>query len=582
MPESFAFQFLTPVWLLLLPPAWLILWRFFKYYQQQSMWEQICDPHLLNKLIPAAVKAKKGRWLGWVLTLALTLSILAAAGPSWRNQPIPLFESTASRVIVLDLSRSMLAQDVNPTRFKRAVFKARDMVQSQSEGETALVAFAGAAFVVSPLTDDKQTLLNFLDSLNPGIMPVQGSRVDLSLSVALKILDASSAENANIFILTDGASDLEAARQQAERARENGHTVSVLAFGTQQGGPLKDKTGRLARDERDELIIAKVFFEDLQSISSAGGGRFTKMTAADDDIRYLLSGSDEINIDDSVDSEDRSLELPLNDGIWLVWLVLPFALLLFRKNVFWMIVLISVYPADRQAFALDWQSLWKNPEQRAFEAYQQGEYTDSEALTGNPQLKGAAYYRQKEFENAQSWFARQGGAESYYNLGNALAHQQQFQQAVAAYGRALEINPGHENALYNKKLIEDFIKQEQGQQARQPEENDKGEESSEESADQSESNQSQSQQSSEPRGSNDDQLQSDSTGEQQQQQNQVTPQDEEKQGPSEEDMAMKEQFQEQSETPESIDRWINRLPDDPSELLRRKFLRDYQRQRSQP
>ena len=582
MPESFEFKFLNPLWLLMLLPAWLILWRFIKYYQQQSMWEQICDPHLLSKLIPTAVKAKKGRWLNWILTIALTLSILAAAGPSWRQQPIPLFESTAASVIVLDLSRSMLAQDVNPTRFKRAIFKARDMVQAQSDGETALVVFAGAAFVVSPLTDDKQTLLNFLDSLNPGIMPVQGSRVDLSISVAQKVLLASQSEKAHIYVLSDGASELEAAKQQAAQAKSDGHSVSVLAFGTQQGGPIKDATGRLARDEQDELIIAKVFFEDLQSIATAGGGRFSKMTASDDDIQYLLSDTDEMNVDTSIDSKDRSLELPLNDGIWLVWLILPFALLLFRKNVFWVILLINVVSIDQQAYALDWQALWKNSEQRAYDAYKQGDYKDSGELSGNPQLKGSAFYRQKEFENAQSWYARQGSADAYYNLGNSLAQQQQFQQAIAAYGRALEIDPNLSEATYNKKLIEDYIKNEQGQQAKQPDENDKGEESNDESSDQSESNQSQSEQSNEPTGSSNDELQSDSTAEQQQQQNQVEPQQAEKEGPSEEDMAMKEEFNEQPETPESIDRWINRLPDDPSELLRRKFLRDYQRQRSQP
>lgn len=576
------FKFLSPVWLLLLPLVWLMLWRFFKYYQQQSMWEQICDPHLLSKLIPSAVKAKKGRWLNWILTIAVTLSIIAAAGPSWRNQPIPLFESTAARVIVLDLSRSMLAQDINPTRFKRAIFKARDIIEAQAEGETALVAFAGAAFVVSPLTDDKQTLLNFLDSLNPGIMPVQGSRVDLSLSVAVKILQASSSKNAHIYLLTDGASDLGAAMEQAAQAKKSGYRTNLLAFGTEQGGPLKDATGRLARDDQGKLIIAKVFFEDLQGIAAAGGGKFSKMTASDDDIQYLLSGVNETEINVSEDSQDRTLELPLNDGVWLVWLILPFALLLFRKNVFWILVLAAVFPIDQQAHALDWQALWKNPEQRAYDAYQQGDFKDSGELSANPQLKGSAYYRQKEFENAQSWFARQGSAESFYNLGNALAQQQQFQQAVAAYGRALEIDPGFADARHNKKLIEEFIKQQQGEQARKQDEQDKGDQSSDESSDQSESNQSQSQQMDDPRASMDDELQSDSTAEQQQQQNQVEPNEPEKQGSSDEELAMQEQFQEQDQTPESIDRWINRLPDDPSELLRRKFLRDYQRQRSQP
>ena len=587
MFEILTFKFLTPLWLLFLPFAWLVMWLFFRFYQQRSMWEQVVDEHLLTKLIPNYVKAKSGKWLAWVLTIAISLGIIAASGPSWRNQAVPLFESAAARVVVMDLSRSMLAQDIKPTRFKRAIFKARDLIMAQGDGQTALVAFAGAAFVVSPLTDDKKTLLNFLDSLNPGIMPVQGSRIDLSLSVAEKILQASVSRTGQIYVLTDGVSDVQAAIKRAKETADKGNVVSILAFGTLQGGPLKDATGRLVTDDQGKLIIAKVGFEDLQEIANAGSGKYSRMTASHDDINYLLSTHDRAQIDEAVDSKDRTLQLPINDGIWLVWLMLPLALILFRKNIFWAVLIFCFNPITERVYASDWTDVWKNKEQRAFQAYKNSDFAQALTLSSDPQMKGAALYKSKEFEQAESNFALRGSATSLYNRGNALVQLQQFDQAIAAYSQAIEQNPEFESAITNKRLVEEFLKQQQGQQNSQRDKDDQGDESSDDSSDQSESQQSESEQSQSPSGSHDDELQSDSDREQQQQPNQVMPEAPDEESQSEltpEQLAMKEQMQENAQNPESIDRWINRLPDDPSELLRRKFLRDYQRQRqrSQP
>ena len=580
MFEGLTLQFLNPLWLLLLPLVWALCWLFFRRYKTHSMWSELCDEHLLKVLVPKTVKSKSNNWLVWVMIIVFSLIILAAAGPSWRTQPIPLFESAASRVVVLDLSRSMLAEDVEPTRFKRAIFKARDLINANQDGQTALIAFAGAAFVVSPLTDDKKTLLNFLDSLKPDIMPVQGSRVDKAILISDKILAGSLSATSHIYILSDGVSELQAALVAAENVVKNGLSVSVLAIGTDEGGPIKDTSGRLLRDQQGQLVIAQVGFDDLRQIAEAGNGRYVRMSASDQDINYLLSQANENEFDHSVDSEDRTLTLPVNDGVWLVWLILPLALLLFRKNALWIALLVLVLPAQQDAYALDWGNLWKNKEKQAYDAFQKGEYEQVKSLSSNPQLKGSAFYKEQDYENAESWFAQQGSAQSFYNRGNALAQMQQFDMAIAAYEQALIKEPGHQQALENKKLVEEFLKQQQSQQSNQDEEESQGDESNDDSGDQSESDQSQSEQSRAPRSSSDDDLQSDSTQEQQEEQKQIDPEDEQG-NPADQDLALQNEPNKETKNPESIDRWINRLPDDPSELLRRKFLRDYQRQRGQ-
>jgi len=577
MFEGLKLQFLNPLWLALLPLAWLLCWMFFKRFKSHSMWSELCDEHLLRILVPKASHSKTTNWLAWVLIVLFSLMILAAAGPSWRTQPIPLFESAASRVVVLDLSRSMMAEDVEPTRFKRAVFKAKDLINANKDGQTALIAFAGAAFVVSPLTDDSKTLLNFLDALKPDIMPVQGSRIDQAIIMAEKILEGSLSSTSHIYILSDGVSELGAAVAAARDAANNGLSVSILALGTDEGGPIKDGTGRLIRDQQGNLIIARVGFDDLRSISEAGNGRYIRMTASDQDIEFLLSMATNNELDNAQDSDDRSLTLPVNDGVWIVWLVLPLALLLFRKNALWLLLLVMLMPPGQQVYAQDWKKFWKNKEQRAYEAFEKGEYDDVKSLSSNPQLKGSAFYKQQDYQNAETWFSQQGSAQSFYNRANALAQMQQFEMALAAYDRVLTKDPEHEAAKYNKKLIEEFLRQQQNQQSSQHDEESQGDESNDESSDQSESDQSQSEQSRAPRSSSDDDLQSDSTEEQQEEQKQVEPEDEQG-NPADKDLALQTETEKQRKNPESIDRWINRLPDDPSELLRRKFLRDYQRQ----
>jgi len=313
-----------------------------------------------------------------------------------------------------------------------------------------------------------------------------------------------------------------------------------------------------------------------------------KMTASDQDIRKLLvdldpQGSDFLTPEDS----KRTMSLPVNDGIWLVWLILPLALVLFRKNALWIVLVTAMIPFDRPAWALDWQSLWNNNEQQAYQAFEQGEYEQAGQLSANPQLKGSAWYRAGDFDTAAQAFADETSPLSDYNRGNALTRQQQFEQAIEAYDQALAKNPQLEDAQHNKALVEEFLKQQQNQQQQQ--EGESGEEKQNQQSDnasgQPESGLQEpsqdgetSQSDTEPRpGDADEQEGENALPDSQPEQAGNKPGQE-----SEQELAMGEQTEAEAADPQAIDRWLNRLPDDPSELLRRKFLRDYQRQRSTP
>ncbi|MGI9295251.1 MAG: VWA domain-containing protein [Pseudomonadales bacterium] len=545
------------------------------------MWGRVCDPQLLDNMI-AARKTRHGtRLLAWTLSIIITLAILAAAGPSWRKQSYPILESTSARVVALDLSRSMLVEDIKPKRLVNAVTAAREIISTDYEGETGLVVFAGRAFVVSPLSRDAKTLLAFLDVLDPSTMPEDGTRIDLAIGTAQGLLEASFARKGQILVITAGASiDGTRAVQAALKAANQGHRLSILAIGTAAGAPLLDLEGRLVRDKTGKSVMTRTNFQLLERIAQVGNGSLVKLKETRGNGNHLFSrlGADELI--ESEETADSSQRAAANDGAWIVWLALPFTLVLFRKNLIWMLLLTVMVPDGRELYAKEWDSFWNHPEKLAFEAYLRGDYQSSYELSTNPLLQGSAYYRNGNYQQALERFSEDDSAASIFNLGNSLAQQNRFSEAVLAYQEALLLNPDLESARYNKLLIEIYLEQ------------------------QSEANGTQTGDSDEVDSSNEYQNQGDTEMGVGVAEGSTNPGDDPELGPGlgasiraggqvdpferfdgqEEALQpfdLPAQTGEQPLDPEFLVRWIRSLPETSTELFRRKFLRDAQRQKRQ-
>ncbi len=583
MSTLISFRFLDPAWLLLLPVAWYLVWMLRRFYLRQSMWQKFCDPNLLAYMIRDQPDSQAPRWHLLLLVLVLSLGIVALAGPSCREQSNPLLESASARVLVLDLSQSMLVEDVKPNRFTQALAQARQILSTEFAGETGLVVYAGAAFVVSPLSRDAGTLLAFLDALSPETMPVVGARLDQAITSAQELLTASIARRGQILVISAGSGDMELAVQAAGDASELGNRVSVIAIGSKAGGPIRDSEGGLSRDAKGKVILAKTDFVALERIAQTGNGLFVQYLDALDTNSLLSFDLDPDLVSQplaSLASLEESLKTPANDGIWFVWLLLPFALLFFRKNAFWIVLLAVSFPSDRQLYAMDFQSLWKHQNKQAFEAYQQGDYQRAITLTDDPMIRGAAYYRLNEFNEAATEFELPDTAEAWFNRGNALARSELFTEALAAYKRALEYKSNLEHAEHNLRLIEAFLseRQQAGNSVGDSEEDSNTDAEELESADARSRAGSSGERSENPADSQQPGLGSGSS---------VQPGDidldEEYQGNDPElERLMLQEFSGEA-LPEAalIDRWIESLPQASSDLFQRKFLRDYNRKRNQ-
>lgn len=553
-----ALHFIRPGWLLLLPLAILIpvLWR--RLRRPSGDWSRVCDEHLLRWLSIGKASARPGRVGTWVAGLVWLISAVALAGPSWEKLPDSSFSSRDARVLLLDLSMSMLAEDLKPNRLAQARFRLADMLIETLEGQTGLVAYAGDAFVVSPLTSDTNTIRNMLPALRPDVIPVAGSRPDRALELAAELLERSGFASGEILLIADSGS--QAAVSQAAKLAKQGIYTSVLAVGTPQGAPIPSGEGFVS-DSKGNIVVARLQRDALQAIASAGGGRYSELTAGSSAASpWSSSGGSEFA------RRDESLGERWKDaGPWLVLLLLPLVAFSFRRGLLFVLPLL-ILPAmlfSTDASAGFWDDLWSSRDHQAQQALRQERAADAAVLAENPLIAGEAFYRSGDFVRAgQSWSqpgpADSGLTDSHYNRGNAMAQAGEFEAAIAAYDAALELNPQMEDAIFNRELVEQMKQQ----QEQQEQENQQGEDSEDQQGEKSEDGE-----------NGDEQSENQQDGEQNGEAS-----DEEQEGDQQgqpEPSAMEQNWSE--EDAQAMEQWLRRIPDDPGGLLRRKFRNQYQR-----
>jgi Ca-activated chloride channel family protein len=413
----------------------------------------------------------------WLLAGGWLLAVIALADPVWEKQPQPVFRTEAARVVVLDLSRSMDSSDLKPSRLERARYKVEDVLRRSEEGQVGLVVFAGDAFVVAPLTQDARTITELLKALEPGLMPVQGSRVDLGLRKAGELLKQAGAGRGEILLVTDGYEG-DKAVDAARQLRRQGYTVSVLGVGTTQGAPLSNGAGGFVHDEKGAIVVPRLGVASLRALASAGGGRYATITGNGADLNALLTPLvPQLNA--KVKQTGLETDAWRSRGPWLIVLLLPLAALAFRRG--WLLGLILLVVATtttlpQPAMASTWDDLWTRRDQQAAQALAAGEHAKAAELATDPEQRGTAQYRAGLYKEALADFSRASGPDAAYNQGNALARLGRYQEAIAAYDKALAAQPHMDDALHNKAAVEALLrqqkqqekeKQQQGQQGQQ-------------------------------------------------------------------------------------------------------------------
>lgn len=584
MPADF--HWLRPEWLLAVPVVVVVAFLMSRGKLRAGLWHAVIDPALMPFVLSRAPgRGVDYRW--WLLGFGGVVAAIALAGPAWQRIEQPLFRADQAMVVALDLSRSMDAQDVAPSRIARAKLKILDMLKQRSSGQTALVVYSANAFTVTPLTTDADTVAALVNSLGTDIMPSRGSYPEVAINKGQQLLQQAGASFGEVLLITDGGSSA-AAEKTARALKSAGYTLSVLGVGTRQGAPIPRVSGGFVTDNRGKIAVPQLESSGLKKLADAGGGRYAELSADNRDLDLLLSGTiagaASQASDDSMVTDHWSEE-----GPWLLLLLLPVAALAFRRG--WVLVLL-VFVAPLPVQAATWSGLWKNNNQQAARALEQGEAEQAADLFKDPDWQAVARYKAGDYVGAASQFAERADTRSLYNLGNAMALQGELDSAIDTYEQVLELEPDHEDAKYNLDLVKSLKDQQQEQE--QQNQGDE-EQTSENQGPGSDGDQSDAESDPEQQGSEgESQSQSDSDdsdaserGDEnmseedmqalQQELQRAAEQAESSEQPQQMSEAELAEMREQQEQDQAMEQWLRRIPDDPGGLLRRKFRHQYQR-----
>ena len=277
-------HFLRPWWLAGILAAALLHLALRRRYRAERQWRDIVAPHLLAHLV---VHPARNAWLSprHLLAATLCLACIALAGPAWERERPPFVEDRAPLVIAIDLSPSMNATDNAPTRLERAKQKVRDLLALRTGARTALVAYAGDAHAVLPLTDDPKILTAYVEALQTDLMPVPGRKPAAALAKADELLAAESVPGSILFV-TDGFPGAELP-EFAARAKAGRNGIVALVLGTPEGGPVRTGPARYATTATGQRVVARVDIAELEAMADATDATLVRATLDRGDVERI-------------------------------------------------------------------------------------------------------------------------------------------------------------------------------------------------------------------------------------------------------------------------------------------------------
>lgn len=450
-------HFLRPQWLWgLLPTAALYLFLS-RRSDPRRRWGRIIAPHLLDHLTVHPAGGRSVRPIHQVTAVA-AISCIAVAGPTWEREVSPFAEDTAPLVIALDLGPSMDAIDVQPTRLERAKQKIRDLLALRPGARTALIAYAGSAHTVLPLSNDVTMFETFLDGLGTAIMPVAGKEPSAALQLADSLLARDSVPGSILYI-TDGISEGSVDAFVEHEARSD-DAVLVLAIGTSEGGPIRTGTNQFATNDAGGRIIATLDRDGLDALTSRTGAFVAGATVDTRDVERIQRRI-QSNLR-QVQQEDPTARWK-DGGYYLMLPIVLLALLWFRKGwtVRWsavaMVLLLGGCSGTGSSGGYGFMDLWLTPDQQGRRLYEAGDFEEASNRFTDPSWRAVSLYRTGSYPEAIDAWALTDSPESSFGIGNALALMGDYPAAVEAYDRALLARPTWSEAEENRAYVQSLI-----------------------------------------------------------------------------------------------------------------------------
>lgn len=563
-------------WLLAVPLLAGLLWQLWHREKRAGRWQLLLPPAFHAALLSGG-RGRASR-LPWIaLGLAWLLALLALLGPSWQRLEQNNLKPADPLVILLELTPQMLASDTPPNRLEQAKRKLLDLLQARRDAQTAIVVFAGSAHTLVPLSDDLATSRNLLESLTPSIMPEPGRRADLALDKALQLLEQGGQGQGRILLIGSGL-DQQERLGISQALGDSGARLHMLGIGSAEGAPIVQENGTLLKDARGAILIPRLDSADLARFARQIGGRYRQASLDDRDLHDLglLATPQQLRSD----GEQTRLQAWADQGHWLLLPLLLLAACAGRRGwLFCLPLLLLGVPQSSYAFSFD--DLWWRADQQGQRLLEAQRPAEAAERFEDPQWQGLALYQAGDYPAAAERFARGDNAVAHYNRGNALARSNELEAALEAYSQALELQPDLLPAQKNKALIEQLLQQSQQQDQQQ---------NQQPQTDSPPTPPAQPQTGPAPPDADQPPPASDqsSPGDEEQAPSQPTPGDSDAPTPSEPDDDLQGEEQIASakqpldgERRQALEQWLRQIPDEPGELLRRKFWYEQQQRQEQ-
>ena len=495
------FRFEDPIylWLLVLIPV-LALIRFISYRNQKRKLRKFGDPKLLKELMPDVSRFRPSVKF-WILLAALALLFMMLARPQMGTKISQEKRTGIETIIALDISNSMLAEDIVPSRLDRSKMMVENLVDHFTNDKIGLIVFAGDAFVQLPITSDYVSAKMFLSSIDPSMMATQGTDIAAAINMGMNSFTQEEGIGKAIIVITDGEDHEGGALEAAEAAKKKGMRVYVLGVGSSQGAPIPiPGTGNYMKDNTGNTVMSALNEDMCKQVAAAGGGVYIHVennSAAqqqlDNELDKLSKKETSTTVYSDYDEQFQAF------GILALLLLIIEICILDRRNP--LLKKLSLFGKRKVAATIllmlvAMSGMAQTDRQyvrQGNKLYRAGDFANAEvsyrkAIEKNPRNPQAAYnlgnalMAQKKDSAAIEQFQNAAKLETnpmrkyraFHNMGVICQGHKMYGEAIEAYKNALRLNPEDNETRYNLVLCKhQKNKQDQNQQQNQQQQQDK-------------------------------------------------------------------------------------------------------------
>ena len=473
------FRFEDPIYLyaLALIPLLAIL-RFLLVRQQKKRLRKFGDRELVRQLTPDVSRFRPLVKYSLLLT-ALALLIVMIARPQFGTKINREKRTGIETIIALDVSNSMLAEDVAPSRLDRSKMMVENLVDNFTNDKIGLIVFAGDAFIQLPITSDYVSAKMFLSSISPSMIATQGTDIAKAISMASHSFTQQEGVGKAIIVITDGEDHEGGALEAAKEAKDKGMRVYILGVGSTKGAPIPTGNGDYMKDNTGQTVMTGLNEQMCREIAQAGGGAYIHVennSNAQDQLDQELSKLAKKEIESTVYS-DYDEQFQAVGIIVLLLLIIEICILdvknpllknvsLFKRNKKVVAILIALLVSTTIQAQTDRLLVRQGNKQFRAGNYAEAEVSYRKAVEKNPRNAqaifnlGNALLGQRKDSAAVSQFEQAAKLETnpirksqaYHNIGVVCQGQKQFAQAIEAYKESLRNNPADDETRYNLEL----------------------------------------------------------------------------------------------------------------------------------